>query len=139
MPFYPRGERGPAAGWILATLRADSFVGWYGPADEALEDALYDSQASRGFNRDRPSVAGGSFWTNVQRRIFCDRPEEPWADERHSFDEVGAMLQERGLLMREERSSMLTIIAASPSTKNKRKAAIRRCTRPGKATSGTSA
>jgi IS5 family transposase len=47
--------------------------------------------------------------------------------ERHDltralFDEVGAMLEERGLLMRQGTIVDATIIAAPPSTKNKQKA-----------------
>jgi len=41
---------------------------------------------------------------------------------RGLFDEVGAMLQERGLLMRHGTIVDATIIAAPPSTKNKQKA-----------------
>src|ERR1044071_3701498 len=38
------------------------------------------------------------------------------------FDEIGAMLEERGLLMRQGTIVDATIIAAPPSTKNKNKA-----------------
>ena len=41
---------------------------------------------------------------------------------RALFDEVGAMLEERGLLMRQGTIVDATIIAAPPSTKNKGKA-----------------
>ena len=49
-----------------------------------------------------------------------------WLEEhdltRTLFDEVGAMLEERGLLMRQGTIVDATIIAAPPSTKNKSKA-----------------
>ncbi len=49
-----------------------------------------------------------------------------WLEEhdltRALFDEVGAMLQERGLLMRQGTIVDASIIAAPPSTKNKKKA-----------------
>src|SRR5215203_5407850 len=57
-PFYPKGERGRPPVGLERMLRIYFVQQWYGLADEALEDALYDSQALRGFvgidlNRDR--------------------------------------------------------------------------------------
>ena len=49
-PFYPKGE-GPGRPPIglERMLRIYIVQQWYGLSDEALEDALYDSQAIRGF------------------------------------------------------------------------------------------
>jgi IS5 family transposase len=91
---------------------------WYGLADEALEDALYDSQALRGFaeielNRDPVPDAT----TLLQFRHWLERHDLT----RTLFDEIAAMLEERGLLMRQGTIVDATIIAAPPSTKNKSK------------------
>ena len=50
-PFYPKGERGRPPVGLERMLRVYFLQQWYGLADEALEDALYDSQALRGFAR----------------------------------------------------------------------------------------
>src|SRR5215210_9129070 len=48
-PLYPKGERGRPPIGLERMLRIYFVQQWYGLADEALEDALYDSQALRGF------------------------------------------------------------------------------------------
>ena len=50
-PFYPKGERGRPPVGLERMLRVYFLQQWYGLADEAVEDALYDSQALRGFAR----------------------------------------------------------------------------------------
>src|SRR5271155_3009918 len=48
-PFYPKGERGRPPIGLERMLRVYFLQQWYGLADEAIEDAFYDSQALRGF------------------------------------------------------------------------------------------
>jgi hypothetical protein len=48
-PFYPKGRRGRPPIGLERMLRIYFLQQWYGLADEALEDALYDSQALRGW------------------------------------------------------------------------------------------
>src|SRR4051812_12972012 len=48
-PFYPKGERGRPPIPLERMLRVYFVQQWYELADEAVEDALYDSQALRGF------------------------------------------------------------------------------------------
>jgi transposase, IS5 family len=48
-PHYPTGQRGRPPVGIERMLRIYFLQQWYGLADEALEDAIYDSQAMRGF------------------------------------------------------------------------------------------
>src|SRR6267154_5448641 len=48
-PFYPKGERGRPPLGLERMLRVYFLQQWYGLADEALEDTLYDSQALCGF------------------------------------------------------------------------------------------
>ena len=115
-PFYPTGERGRPPLPLERMLRVYFVQQWYGLADEAVEDAFYDSQALRGFagivlNRDPIPDA---------TRVLHFRH---WL-ERHDltqglFEAVNAMLEERGLLMRQGTIVDATIIAAPSSTKNK--------------------
>jgi IS5 family transposase len=118
-PFYPKGERGRPPVGLERMLRIYFLQQWYGLADEALEDALYDSQALRGFTGIDLAVATVPDATTVMNFRH-------WL-EQHGltkvlFDEVGATLEERGLLMRQGTIVDATIIAAPPSTKNKSKA-----------------
>lgn len=48
-PFYPKGERGRPPVGLERILRVYFLQQWYGLADEALEDAIYDSQSMRAF------------------------------------------------------------------------------------------
>jgi len=48
-PHYFKGERGRKPVGIERMLRMYFLQQWYALADEALEDALYDSQALRSF------------------------------------------------------------------------------------------
>jgi IS5 family transposase len=48
-PFYPTGKRGRPPIGIEKMLRIYFLAQWYGLTDEALEDAVYDSQAMRNF------------------------------------------------------------------------------------------
>ena len=48
-PFYLKSERGRPPVRLERMLRVYFLQQWYALADEALEDALYDSQALRGF------------------------------------------------------------------------------------------
>src|SRR3954465_10329790 len=115
-PLYPKGGRGRPPIPLERMLRVYFMQQWYGLADEAVEDALYDSQALRGFagielNRDAVPDAT----TVLHFRHWLERHDLT----KGLFDEVGAMLEERGLLMRQGTIVDATIIAAPPSTKNK--------------------
>jgi len=117
-PLYPKGERGRPPIGLERMLRIYFLQQWYGLADEALEDALYDSQALRGFagidlNHDPVPDAT----TLLHFRHWLERHDLT----RALFEEVGAVLEERGLLMRQGTIVDATIIAAAPSTKNKQK------------------
>src|SRR5919112_286954 len=117
-PLYPKGERGRPPIGLERMLRIYFLQQWYALADEALEDALYDSQALRGFagiELNREPVPDAT--TVLNCRHWLEQHELT----RVLFDEVGAMLEERGLLMRQGTIVDATIIAAPPSTKNKSK------------------
>jgi IS5 family transposase len=114
-PFYPKGERGRPPIGLERMLRVYFLQQWYGLADEALEDALYDSQALRGFARIDLAVEGVPDATTLLkfRRLL----------ETHDlckglFTAINADLTARGLLLREGTLVDATLIAAPPSTKN---------------------
>src|SRR5471032_765188 len=90
-PLYPKGERGRPPIGLERMLRVYFLQQWYGLADEALEDALYDSQALRGFARSDLAAEGVPDATA------------------------------RGLLLREGTLVDATLIAAPSSTKNQEK------------------
>jgi transposase, IS5 family len=118
-PLYPKGERGRPPIGLERMLRIHFLQQWYGLADGAMEDALYDSQALRGFAGIDLTVAAVPEETTILNfRHWLERHELS----RALFAEVSAMLEERGLLMRQGTIVDATIIAAPPSTKNKSKA-----------------
>jgi IS5 family transposase len=91
---------------------------WYGLADEALEDAIYDSQAMRAFvGVDLSVESAPDATTRLKFRHLLERHELT----RQIFEEVGALLREKQLLMREGTMIDATIINAPSSTKNAEK------------------
>src|SRR3982750_3603462 len=97
-PFYPKGERGRPPIGLERMLRIHFLQQWYGLADGAMEDALYDSQALCGFAGIDLMVAGVPEETTILNvRHWLERHELSQA----LFAEVSAMLEERGLLMRQ--------------------------------------
>ena len=117
-PHYPKGERGRPPVGLERMLRVYFLQQWYGLADEALEDALYDSQALQHFARIDLSAEGVPAATtllNFRHRL-----------ETHDlckglFNAINADLTARGLLLRAGTLVDATLIAAPPSTKNKEK------------------
>ena len=96
-------------------LRVYFLQQWYGLADEALEDALYDSQAFQQFAR--LDLAGGgvpdattllNFRHLLETHDLC----------KGLFTALNADLAARGLLLRAGTLVNATLIAAPPSTKN---------------------
>jgi len=117
-PHYPQGKRGRPPIGIERMLRVYFLQQWYALADEALEDALYDSQAMRTFAGIDLSVeAVPDATTLLKFRHVLEAHDLTQA----IFAEVGALLSERKLLMKEGTIVDATIIAAPSSTKNARK------------------
>ena len=115
---YPKGLRGRPPVGIERMLRLYFLQQWYGLADEALEDAIYDSVAMRIFTGIDLSVEAVPDATTVlQFRHLLERHDLSKA----IYEEVGALLSERELLMREGTLVDATIIEAAPSTKNRAK------------------
>src|SRR6186713_165974 len=96
-PLYPKGERGRPPVALERMLRIHFLQQWYALADPAMEEALYDSQAMRGFaGIDLAVDAVPDETTILNFRDWLERHDLS----RSLFDEVSAMLEERGLLMR---------------------------------------
>ena len=117
-PHYPSGRRGRPPVGIERMLRVYFLQQWYGLADEALEDTLYDSQAMRifaGIDRSVESVPDAT--TLLKFRHLLEAHDLT----QQIFAEVGSMLSEQKLLMKEGTIVDATIIAAAPSTKNRQK------------------
>jgi IS5 family transposase len=117
-PYYPKGERGRPPVGLERMLRVYFLQQWYGLADEALEDALYDSQALQQFARIDLSAEGVpdattllNFRHLLETHDLC----------KGLFRAINADLTARGLLLREGTLVDATLIAAPPSTKNKEK------------------
>ena len=115
-PLYPkRGRVGRQPIGIPKMLRMYCCQQWYGLADEALEDALYDSQALRdfvGIDLSKESVPDATTLLKF-RRLLQDNDLT-----RALFDEINGHLAQQGLLMRSGTIVDATIIAAPSSTKN---------------------
>ncbi len=117
-PHYPSGRRGRPPIGIERMLRIYFLQQWYALADEALEDAIYDSQAMRlfaGIDLSVESVPDAT--TLLKFRHLLEQHQLTG----QIFAEVGALLCERQLLMKEGTIVDATIIAAPPSTKNAKK------------------
>jgi IS5 family transposase len=118
-PHYPKGERGRPPVGLERMLRVYFLQQWYALADEALEDALYDSQALRGFARiDLGTDAVPDATTLLKFRRLLETHDLC----KGLFETINADLSARGLLLREGTLMDATLIAAPPSTKNKEKA-----------------
>ncbi|AVA33698.1 MULTISPECIES: IS5 family transposase [Cupriavidus] len=116
--YYPKGKRGRPPIGLERMLRIYFLQQWYGLSDEALEDALYDSMAMRAFAGIDLAVEAVPDATTLLkfRRLLV-----AYELTRKLFDEIGVMLCERGLMMKEGTIVDATIIEAPPSTKNKEK------------------
>lgn len=116
-PYYPKatgaGGRPPVG--LERMLRIHCLQLWFDLSDPAVEEALYDSRAMRtfaGIDLGREPVPDE---TTVMR--FRHLLEEHKLGSR-LFEEVGRVLQERGLRLSKGTIVDATIIAAPSSTKN---------------------
>jgi IS5 family transposase len=117
-PHDPRGKRGRPPIGVERMLRIYFLQQWYALADEALEDAIYDSQAMRTFAGIDLSVEAVPDATTLLNFRHLLEAHELTAK---IFSEVAMLLGEKKLLMREGTIVDATIIAAPSSTKNERK------------------
>ena len=117
-PHYPKaspnGGRRPFP--LLVMLRIYLLQQWYQLSDPGAEEALYDIQSMRqfaGLDLGRDAIPDET--TILNFRHLLERHELTKA----VFAEVADHLEERGALLRGGTIMDATLIAASPSTKNK--------------------
>jgi IS5 family transposase len=115
-PHYPKsGKRGRPPIGLERMLRMYFVQQWYGLADEAVEDAIYDSQALRNFmdiDLCKQSVPDATTLMGFRHLLEANNLAQAM------LVEVNAMLIERGLLMSKGTLVDATLIAAPSSTKN---------------------
>ena len=115
-PHYPKsGKRGRPPIGLERMLRMYFVQQWYGLADEAVEDAVYDSQALRQFlniDLSRQSVPDATTLMGFRHLLEVHNLTQAM------LVEINAMLIERGLLMSKGTLVDATLIAAPSSTKN---------------------
>jgi transposase, IS5 family len=117
-PIYPKGERGRPPIGLERMLRVYFLQQWYGLADEAIEAAIYDSQAMRGFARIDLAADGVPDATTLLKfRRLLETNDLC----KGIFQAINTDLASRGLMMREGTLVDATLLAAPPSTKNQEK------------------
>jgi IS5 family transposase len=117
LPYYPKGEgRGRPPVGLERMLRMYIAQQCFGLSDEGIEDAIYDSQAIRGFvGIDLTHESAPDATTLLKFRRLLEKHNLT----RRIFDEINGHLASRGLMMREGTIVDATLIAAPPSTKNR--------------------
>lgn len=116
-PHYPKtsGPSRPPIG-LARMLRMYVAQQCFGLSDEGIEDAIYDSQAIRGFvgiDLNRESAPDATTLLKFRHMLEAN------GITRQIFDTINGHLAEKGLMMREGTIVDATLIAAPPSTKNK--------------------
>lgn len=117
LPFYPKGEgRGRPPIGLERMLRMYIAQQCFGLSDEGTEDALYDSQAIRGFvgiDLSRESAPDATTLLKFRRLLETHQLTE------RIFTAINVHLSAKGLLLKEGTVVDATIIAAPSSTKNR--------------------
>ena len=114
-PFYPKGERGRPPVGLTRMLRMYLLQQWFGLADEAVEDALYDNTPMRvfvGIDLSRESVPDATTLLLFRRLLETHQLTEA------VFAQINAGLTEKGLLLKGGSMVDATLINAPSSTKN---------------------
>ena len=117
-PYYPSGKRGRPTRGIETMLRMYLMQNWFNLADEAIEDAIYDSYAMRLFmHLDFLEKQVPDATTLLKFRHLLEREKIG----EKIFADVNQRLDAAGLIMHVGTIVDATIIASTPSTKNKDK------------------
>ncbi len=113
-PFYPLGARGRPPYPLNTMLRVHLMQNWFGLADEAMEEALYEIVSMRKFAGLRLTgpIPDETTILNFRRRL------EDNDLARVLFDRINAHLTRKGLLLKQGTIVDATIINAPSSTKN---------------------
>jgi len=117
-PYYPKsGKRGRPPIGVERMLRMYLVQQCFGLSDDGIEDALYDSQAIRGFvGIDLSREAAPDSTTVLHFRHLLERHQ---LTER-IFSSIKDLLAEKGLMLKQGTVVDATIIAAPSSTKNQK-------------------
>jgi IS5 family transposase len=118
-PHYPKAGNGRPPVGLERMLRMYWIANWFNLADEACEDAFYDTPLFRnfcGFDLGRERVPDAT--TLLKFRHLLEEHELGKA----MFARVGALLQANGVKVSGGTIVDATLIAAPPSTKNEEKA-----------------
>lgn len=115
-PHYPKPGKGRRPLGLEKMLRIYFLQQWFDLSDPGAEDAIYDSESMRRF----VGIELGEDKVPDESSILLFRH----LLERHNltkaiFDEVGALLKEKGLLLKQGTLVDATIISAPSSTKNR--------------------
>jgi len=115
-PHYVKPRKGRPQMPLIVMLRIYFLQQWYGLSDPGAEEALYDSHSMRGFvglELGRDAIPDETTILNFRHLL------ERYNLTKALFTAVKTYLEERSLLMRGGTIMDATLIAASPSTKNK--------------------
>jgi IS5 family transposase len=118
-PHYPKAGNGRPPIGLERMLRMYWVANWFNLADEACEDAMYDTPIFRefcGFDLGRERIPDAT--TLLKFRHLLE--EHDFGKEM--FARVGALLQANGVKVSGGTMVDATLIAAPPSTKNEEKA-----------------
>lgn len=117
-PYYPSGKRGRPTRGIETMLRMYLMQNWFNLSDEAVEDAIYDSYAMRTFmHLDFTTQQAPDATTLLKFRHLLEKNKLG----EKLFADVNERLDSAGLIMHGGTIVDATIIASTPSTKNKEK------------------
>lgn len=115
-PHYPRAGNGRRPYSLAVMLRIYFLQQWYQLSDPGAEEALYDIQSMRAFaglELGRDAIPDETTILNFRHLL------EAHGLAKAIFDAVAAHLEDKGALLRGGTIMDATLIAASPSTKNK--------------------
>jgi transposase, IS5 family len=115
-PHYPKAGRGRRPLGLEKMLRIYFLQQWFDLSDPAAEDAIYDSESMRRF----VGVELGEDRVPDESSILRFRHLLEAHDlTRAIFAEIGSLLEEKGLLLKQGTIVDATIISAPSSTKNR--------------------
>ncbi len=134
-PYYFKGKRGRPPMGIEKMLRMYLLQSWCNLPDEGVEEAIYDSYAFRkfmGLNFLEEQVPDSTTLLHFLRIVEDNKIAEKL------FNALNKAFEDAGFIYHGGAIVYAAIISAPSSTKNKRRREILKCTKPRRATNGTS-
>jgi transposase, IS5 family len=117
-PHYPKAGRGRQPLGLEKMLRIHFLQQWFDLSDPAAEDAIYDSESMRRF----VGIELGEDVVPDESTILRFRHLLEEHDLTKSiFEEIGSLLEEKGLILKQGTIVDATILSAPSSTKNEKK------------------